>query len=385
VAANQGSCDSQHVASSEDILNVSSDDENAHTINAKKKFERQLLPSRLDDLSYTFPVFTKNEVLVGRFLGHGSTAQVSQVNGLQITNRHSRGEDECPRSFMVKHCRHESGDARYAIKSIRKEIIAADGKELWKAITDLNLETRFLAHLTAYPHTNVIKLRAVASGDRFSPQYFFLIDRLYDTLETRLIKWRQKAQSLDSVATRLRSFLGACAGRVSLKNEFYCERFQLLDDQLKTVSGLSSAIAHLHKHGMMHRDIKSTNMGFNVRNDIMVRVVLECFLFFRFRVRPSQKQLRDVQLFDLALSREIPDTTISDGTTIRSAWKFTQLAGTPRYSKCTPCSSPFSFSSRPSSRPARLRSCSSYLNNRILLFHDSGTRSSSRLEVQRKV
>jgi len=271
--------DSRHVVSSENDLSVSSDDENT-PISAKKKFERELLHSRLSDLSQAFPVFTKKEVLVGRFLGHGSTAQVSRVNGLQIQNPQlqGEGENECPRSFMVKHCRRESGDARYAIKAIRKEIIAEEGKELWQAITDLNLETRFLAHLTAHPHANVMKLRAVASGDRFSPSYFILIDRLYDTLETRLVKWIQKAQSLNSLTTRLRSSLGACVGRHSLKNELFCKRFELLDDQLKTISGLSSAIAHLHKHGVMHRDIKSTNMGFNVRNNIMVRVVLRVLL-----------------------------------------------------------------------------------------------------------
>ena len=65
-------------------------------------------------------------------------------------------------------------------------------------MADLNLETRFLSHPKATSHPNLIKLRAVANGDRFSLSYFVLLDRLNDTLEARLEKWVDRAKTLDS-------------------------------------------------------------------------------------------------------------------------------------------------------------------------------------------
>merc|ERR1712194_878789 len=46
---------------------------------------------------------------------------------------------------------------------------------------------------------------------------------------------------------------------------------------------VASAISHLHKHSIIHRDIKPQNIGYNIRGDIV--------------------------LFDFGLSREIPTTT----------------------------------------------------------------------------
>jgi len=266
-------------------------EEQAYYIMAKKKkrFETDLSSRhRLDDVSDTFPTFRKDEVLVGRFLGNGSTAEVSQVNGFHIKNWNVEEESEKKktknnseshqRQFMVKRCHRDSGDARYAIKSIRKEGIK-DDEELRQSIADLILETRFLSHLTVnHPHPNVMKLRAVASGEeRFSPTYFIIMDRLYDTLQTRLGKWIGKVKRLENPPSRIRSFLlrGSTpvtgGRRLHLKEELRRERFVLYNEQLKAILGLSSALAHLHKHGLIHRDIKSTNMGFDVRNNIIVR------------------------------------------------------------------------------------------------------------------
>ena len=244
---------------------------------ARQQFQLDCSTSRINDLSYAFPVFTESEVLIGNFLGRGSTGQVNQVCGFRVKKTAIEdGIDKCSgkelgREFILNHCYRDSGDARYAIKSIRKESIK-DPKVLMQGMADLNVETRFLSHLTANPHPNLIKLRAIANGDRFSPSFFILLDRLYDTLEARLDKWVNKAKKLDSPRNSLKVMFSTPNRRLSGNHERFVhgERSSLLDDQLRAVAGLSSAIAHMHKHGLMHRDIKSTNMGFNTRDDIKV-------------------------------------------------------------------------------------------------------------------
>jgi serine/threonine protein kinase len=180
---------------------------------------------------------------------------------------------------MMKHCYRDSGDARYAIKYLRKDVVG-DPQALLQGIADLNLETRYLSYLAATPHPNVIKLRAIASGERFSPSYFIVIDRLYDTLETRLEKWMDKVKALDtsSPGNRLKSLLGPSNRRLSGGKDYDLrgQRSMLLDDQQRAVCDLSSAIAHLHKHNIMHRDLKPTNLGFDIRGDIKVGTKTMC-------------------------------------------------------------------------------------------------------------
>ena len=245
---------------------------------AQEQFEMNFSTSQFGDYSYTFPVFTESEIIMGQFLGRGSTGEVNQVCGFRIKKTNvgdqvgKNSGNKSGREFIVDNCYRDSGDARYAIKRIRKELIK-DPQVLKQSMADLNLETRFLSHLTANPHPNLIKLRAVGSGDRFSPNYFILLDRLYDTLEARLEKWVDKAKKLDCPKRRLKAMITRPSRDLSDNDDPFShrERSALFEDQLRAVAGLSSAIAHMHKHGLMHRDIKATNMGFDTRDDIKVR------------------------------------------------------------------------------------------------------------------
>jgi serine/threonine protein kinase len=161
---------------------------------------------------------------------------------------------------VIKNCYRESGDSRYVIKQLQKQVID-DPKKLLQGLADLNLETKFLSSLPHHP--NVIKLRAIADGDRFHPDYFLILDRLFDTLEQRIVQWKTKAKNLDAAENFLRSLMKlqkSNPGKASLMEE----RARLLHDQVWTAYDLSSAIAHLHKHAIMHRDIKPSNIGFDI-------------------------------------------------------------------------------------------------------------------------
>jgi len=112
---------------------------------------------------------------------------------------------------------------------------------------------------------------------------------LYDTLASRLVKWKAEENKLSGLKRIFRI-------RGSLKRESF------LADRLKYASQLASALKYLHHHRIIHRDLKPDNIGFDVRDDI--------------------------NIFDFGLARELPrkQRGSSDNT-----FNLTRNAGTPRY------------------------------------------------------
>lgn len=96
----------------------------------------------------------------------------------------NKNENTYSRDFMAANCI-RINDARYAIKRMRKFNVSED--TLAKGIIDLANEAKILQHVF---HSNIIKMRGMASCDHFSPDFFIVLDRLYDTLEERIIQMR---------------------------------------------------------------------------------------------------------------------------------------------------------------------------------------------------
>jgi serine/threonine protein kinase len=160
---------------------------------------------------------------------------------------------EAARQFLVHSCLRSSGEARYAIKRLRKEIVH-DKKQYPSGAMDLAVEALFLANLQ---HPNIIKLRAIGTADPFSSKpshddyYFLLLDRLYDTLTARMLKWKERKRKLKTLVGRITDV----AGR---------QRLNLLDEKLAAAFDLSAAIVYLKENKIIHRDIKPDNLGFDI-------------------------------------------------------------------------------------------------------------------------
>lgn len=206
------------------------------------------------------------------------------------------------RQFIESHCIRNSGQARYAIKMVRKDVIVIDattnttptdartsknnnknvippsnkGRDhcqendphdnhphYWShrdyddcklssddegehrkimGICDLAIETAFLSSLQ---HPNIMKLRAVANVDPFSDTYFLILDRLGDTLQKRIeVTWRVRERRLYSLWGRI--FLDRRGTR----------RLEFFEHRLERAFDLASAIEYLHEKKIIHRDIK---------------------------------------------------------------------------------------------------------------------------------
>jgi len=292
---------------------------------AEKQYSIDFSHSRVrDNVLDLYPRFLSREVRFGLLLGRGTFGQVSECRGFTLPEMGSRTltkrqsvriqqqeknelnetilstsfhkallkefeDDDAParhatnlnasvrlqedaqklehseqRRFLATHCWRESGEARYAIKSVKASVLA-DPKMLFQGILDLNVELRFLSSLPYHP--NIVRLRGVSEGSRFDPRVFIIIDRLKDTLETRLKRWRLAA---DDVSTT-QNHWNKCGclpwkdKRTSVPSPTVLECRMQTTNRLCLILDLASAMAHMHKHNIMHRDLKPSNMGFDIR------------------------------------------------------------------------------------------------------------------------
>ncbi|KAL7543594.1 hypothetical protein ACHAWF_007434 [Thalassiosira exigua] len=126
-----------------------------------------------------------------------------------------------------------------AMKCLRPQI-RSNPEQFLIGVEDLVHETAMLASLD---HPHIVKLHGRAGGCvsnsfRLSDGYFILLDRLKDTLEDRIVRWKKT---------------GAGGGRGSAP--------QL--SQVKTAVSIADALSHLHAKGIVFCDLKPANVGYD--------------------------------------------------------------------------------------------------------------------------
>lgn len=154
---------------------------------------------------------TITELRIGHVLGRGGFCVVNEVTNITLnkstkastnSNYFVGGIDEeddehgvynivQDRDFMEKHCIRKGKDCRYAIKKLQASSYK-DASTFVNGINDLVMEFRFLAVIR---HPNIIKMRAVGLSSPFDTKFFVIVDRLYDTLGTRINQWKRQKVS----------------------------------------------------------------------------------------------------------------------------------------------------------------------------------------------
>lgn len=204
------------------------------------------------------------QIRVGRVLGRGGFCVVCEVSGFDLDLENESEGDEHEgynaRRDLADRCL-RNGEARYAIKRLQEDV-RKDDHTFRSGIVDLAMEAKFL---TVLEHPHVIKMRAVRPGPQSNADYFIILDRLYDTMEHRLGKWRKEHKKVSGVLSKIRS-----KGR----------REEFISGKLIVAYDLASALCYLHDNRIIYRDMKPDNIGFDVRDE--------------------------PKIFDLGLARELP-------------------------------------------------------------------------------
>jgi serine/threonine protein kinase len=169
--------------------------------------------------------------------------------------------------------------ARYAIKILHKEFKTKSQKQ--RGMYDLAMEAEYLS---ALDHPNIIKMRGSlllsnncnggpGQGPVQTPGFFIVMDRLYSTLQEMIDDtWKKEYNN-----NKGNKFLGGLfSGFKKDKDKLK----MLFLERLLVAHDLAKVFQYLHEKGIIYRDLRPENAGFDVRGDI--------------------------KLFDFGLCKEIP-------------------------------------------------------------------------------
>lgn len=211
----------------------------------------------------TLPVFHRSEIITGSILGSGGFSDVLEVIGFQLDERLSQRltseQNELRERMAANAIDPMNGEGRYAIKQLQSRLIQENSNNLRNfelAAADLAVE---IAYLSRLHHPNILAIRGLpyrgikAYLDGSHDSYFFICDRLMDTLEQRMNHvWNQPDKHVGIVQ----------------KAQYALQ--------------LAEALRHLHEHRIIFRDLKPQNIGF------------------------AYGQTNRIILFDFGLCRELP-------------------------------------------------------------------------------
>ena len=210
--------------------------------------------------------FYPSDVLIGRLLGRGGFSEVHEARLLRDTPAlHSdEGEensdddivDDSPTdnasqseiSEEDSECDDDQEHKCVVVKYLRRSVMV-DRKKFARGAADLVIEASLLSALM---HPNIIRLLGVTEGpvegnfaNGKDHGFFLVLDRLYDTLDHKLVEWKESQAKYSGFMFRATH---DPRGRI---------RRAALLERLQVARSLANAVRYLHDHNVAFRDLVS--------------------------------------------------------------------------------------------------------------------------------
>jgi len=212
-----------------------------------------------DKLAQPIPTLAFSELKIGRALGKGGFSVVSDVDGIRLDEVYDTSESESAlrRDFCE---RYSGGSSSEAGRSLVIKLLRTDlgDEEHTKGVLDLAIEAEFLKSLQ---HPNIITMRAYANSDPHEARFFILMDKLVITLERKMNFWRKEVG--DNMGYYMGPCLGYCCGKVHTLHRLWMDRLMVSRD-------IAKAVRYLHEKGIVYRDLKPDNVGFDVSGGLKI-------------------------------------------------------------------------------------------------------------------
>jgi len=252
--------------------------------NIKRKVNRFLSMSEFikESSIERLPSFDRDEIELGKLLGSGGFSEVYELKSILSSFANNSQESiqqhqilPLPnKSQLIEKSKKRQRGAKYVVKHLKDKFVN-DPKKFCYAGTDLIIEAHVLASLS---HPHILSIRGWASSGAYSYNdgtndgFFIILDHLEETLDQRIKKW----------SNQLKRYKGHLLQKINsnLPELLFAGRFQVIRD-------IASALQYLHSKGIIYRDLKPRNIGFDSNGTL--------------------------KIFDFGLARELPKQNKTQG------------------------------------------------------------------------